>query len=77
MTVKEKTSAAQLSLTEHALLNETVEWSGRLLTAYALLLEAERTGDEASFDQAWGDLTTALFLLRDKTEQAQELLEKD
>jgi len=59
----------------HVMLTETVDWAGRFLTAYAKLIEAERNGEEDAFAQAWGDLTTALFVLKDKVSQAEALLE--
>jgi len=75
--MKVKNNTAKLNETERVLLNETIEWAGKFLTAYAHLKEAERNNDETTFDQAWGDLTTALFLLKDKAGQAYELLDKE
>lgn len=72
-----KTQVVGLNSTERALLNETVEWAGKFLTAYAQLNEAERVDDEKAFDEAWGDLATALFLLKEKAQQAHELLDED
>ncbi len=61
----------------HVMLTESVDWAGRFLTAYARLIESERNGDEDAFAQAWGDLTTALFVLKDKVSQAGELLDAE
>jgi hypothetical protein len=61
----------------HVMLTEAVDWAGRFLSAYANLMEAERGGNEDGFAQAWGDLTTALLVLKDKVSQAEELLEAD
>lgn len=66
-----------LNATERVLLNETVEWAGKFLMAYAQLNEAERVDNGKAFDEAWGDLATALFLLKEKAQQAHELLDED
>lgn len=65
-----------LTPTERALLNEVVEWAGKFLVAHAALHEAERVGDEDAFDAAWGDVATALFLLKEKAAHAHELLDQ-
>jgi hypothetical protein len=75
--MKTQEQTVGLNATERTLLNETVEWVGKFLAAYAALNEAERMGDEAVFDAAWGDLATALFLLKEKAEQAHELLDQE
>lgn len=74
--MKTREEVRTLNATERALLNETLEWSGNFLTAYARLQTAERMGEEAAYDQAWGDLLTALFLLKDKAEQIHDLLDQ-
>jgi hypothetical protein len=74
---KVKTSSSQISEAAQVMLNETVDWTGRFISAYAKLQEALRNRDEDAFDQAWGDLTSALLLLRDKADQAHDLLDED
>ncbi|MDW8141714.1 MAG: hypothetical protein RMJ90_05475 [Candidatus Bipolaricaulota bacterium] len=73
--MKTQEQAVSLNPTERALLNEVVEWAGKFLLALAALYEAERLGDEDAFDTAWGDAATALFLLKEKAQQAHELLD--
>jgi hypothetical protein len=74
MKTKVKESVVLLSETSHVLLSETVEYTGKFLTAYAQLREAERNNNEDSFDSAWGEMMTALSLLKDKADHAYEFL---
>ena len=75
--MKGKENVTPMSETSHVLLNETMEYAGKFFTAYALLQEAERNNDEDAFASAWGELMTALFVLKDKVEQAHEHLDKE
>ncbi|MBI3659880.1 hypothetical protein HY230_05340 [Candidatus Acetothermia bacterium] len=77
MKTKVKESMVLLSETSHVLLNETVEYAGKFLTAYARLREAERNNNEDAVDSAWGEMMTALSLLKDKTEHAYEFLDQE
>jgi hypothetical protein len=59
-----------------ALLDEAIEWSGKLLVAYAKLREAERNDDDDAYQEAWADLSTALFILKEKVGPAHDLLDQ-
>ena len=72
-----KTTAKKLTDAQEVLLSETVDWSGRFLSSYARLREAERNGDEDAFAEAWGDLTSNLLLLQEKSQQAHDLLDPE
>ena len=77
MKTKIKETTPLLSETSHVLLSETVEYTDKFLTAYAQLREAERNNNEDAFDSAWGEMMTALSLLKDKVEHAYEFLDKE
>ena len=72
-----KVKNTQITETSRVILNEALDYAGRFLSAYARLLEAERNADEEAFAQAWGDLTTVLFILKDKAEHSHQLLEEE
>ncbi len=71
------TKTAQLAEEQEVRLVEMFDWSGRTLSAYAKLKEAQRNGDEDAWAEAWGELTSNLLILRDKVIQSYELLDPE
>lgn len=73
---KAKASELHISESAQAMLAETLDWAGRFIAAYGKMKEAQLNEDEEAFTQAWGDLTTALFVLQDKAKQSHRRLEE-
>jgi hypothetical protein len=66
----------QLQKTEETVLHEVLEYAGRVLQAWAQMKEAERNRDEGRYEDARAELSVALFVLRDKAQQAHDLMEE-
>ncbi len=77
MKTKMREAVTPLSEVAHVLLNEAVDYAGRFLTAYARLRAAEHNNNEDTFASAWGELMTALSVLKDKVEQSHDFLEEE
>jgi hypothetical protein len=77
MKTRLKEAVTPLGEISHVLLQETIEYTGRFLTAYARLRAAESSQDAEAFASAWGEMMTALSVLQDKVEQSHDFLEAE